>query len=132
MWKIKKEFHFSASHQLVGLREGHPCGRLHGHNYIVTICLKDDRLNANGFVQDYGELLEIKEFIDNYWDHRHLNDVFPFHLSRIHDAEVGTCPNPSAENIAMFLFNKFVEDYPKMYAVIVSETPKTTATYYGK
>ena len=52
---ISKEFHFSASHQLHGLKEGHPCGRFHGHNYIVKIFLSGEP-NKDGFVQDYGEL----------------------------------------------------------------------------
>ena len=34
---ISKEFHFSASHRLEGLHDGHPCGRMHGHNYVVEI-----------------------------------------------------------------------------------------------
>ena len=45
---ISKEFHFSASHQLFGLKEGHPCGRLHGHNYIVKIFLSGEP-NKDGF-----------------------------------------------------------------------------------
>src|SRR5690606_31655254 len=28
---------FEASHQLRGLRDGHPCGRLHGHSYVVNV-----------------------------------------------------------------------------------------------
>ncbi|MCB5908094.1 6-pyruvoyl trahydropterin synthase family protein [Streptomyces pinistramenti] len=28
---------FEASHRLAGLPAGHPCGRLHGHSYLVTI-----------------------------------------------------------------------------------------------
>lgn len=28
---------FEASHQLHGLRDGHPCGRLHGHSYILSV-----------------------------------------------------------------------------------------------
>ena len=128
MYKIKKEFHLSASHTLRGLPEGHQCGRDHGHNYIIIICLKSDKLNGVGFVQDYGELKDIKEFLDNHWDHRNLNKIYPF--SR--DFDGPDYVNPSAENMAMFLFNKFTDKYPKMYAVTVSETPKTTATYYGK
>ncbi|MFI7087641.1 6-pyruvoyl trahydropterin synthase family protein [Streptomyces anulatus] len=28
---------FDASHQLHGLRDGHPCGRLHGHSYVLSL-----------------------------------------------------------------------------------------------
>jgi 6-pyruvoyltetrahydropterin/6-carboxytetrahydropterin synthase len=115
MYTISKEFHFSASHQLVGLPPEHPCSHLHGHNYVVTVELKSETLNEVGFVQDYRELQEIKDLIDQKLDHKHLNDVFP--------------KQTSAECIAKFLYGLFKINYPLLSAVIVSETPKTSARY---
>lgn len=115
MYKISKEFAFSASHILHGLPEEHPCTRLHGHNYLITVHLKSETLNEVGFVKDYRELQSIKEYIDNTLDHRHLNDIFSF--------------NPSAENMAKHLFDLFSMMIPEIYAVEVSETPKTSAIY---
>ena len=117
MYSIKKEFHFSASHQLNGLSSEHPCARLHGHNYIIVIELKTDILDNIGFVQDYRELGNIKQWIDNELDHRHLNDIFNF--------------NPTAENMAKFIYEKFKPDYPLIASVSISETPKTWAKYEG-
>lgn len=115
MYKISKQFAFSASHILEGLPEDHPCSRLHGHNYIVTVYLKAEVLNDVGFVKDYRELSIIKEYIDNNLDHRHLNDVFSM--------------NPTAENLARKLYSVFVKEIPQIYAVEISETPKTSAIY---
>ena len=115
MYKVSKQFTFSASHILDRLCEGHPCARVHGHNYIVTIHLRAEKLNEFGFVCDYKELDFIKEFIDSHLDHRHLNDVIPHH--------------PTSENIASYLFEIFAEKLPELYAVEVSETPKTSAIY---
>lgn len=115
MYKISKEFAFSASHILDGLPLEHPCARLHGHNYVVIVHLKSSTLNSVGFVKDYRELQSIKEYIDNNLDHRHLNDIFTF--------------NPSAENIAKHLFDLFSQSIPEIYAIEVSETPKTSAIY---
>ncbi|MFR9165174.1 MAG: 6-carboxytetrahydropterin synthase QueD [Dysgonomonas sp.] len=115
MYKISKQFSFSASHILNGLPEEHPCARLHGHNYVVTVHLRSEKLNEVGFVKDYRELSFIKEYIDDTLDHRHLNDIFTF--------------NPTAENIAKYLFDLFKKSLPELYAVEVSETPKTTALY---
>lgn len=112
---ITKEFHFSASHILIGLKGDHPCGRLHGHNYELKVELKSDKLNEVGFVQDYRELDVVKEFIDENLDHRHLNDFFPF--------------NPTAENMARWLFVYFKEIIPELSAIELSETPKTNARY---
>lgn len=116
MFKISKEFSFSAAHSLFGLPEDHPCSRLHGHNYVVTIHLKSDKLNQQGFVRDYNELKIVKEYINTKLDHRNLNDIMaPL--------------NSSAENIAKMLFDTFKSQLPEMYAVEVSETPKTSAIY---
>ncbi|WP_108821500.1 6-carboxytetrahydropterin synthase QueD [Dysgonomonas sp. Marseille-P4361] len=115
MYKISKQFAFSASHILEGLSQDHPCSRLHGHNYVVTVHLKSEQLNAVGFVKDYRELDSIKQYIDRELDHRHLNDIFPF--------------NPTAENMAKYLYDLFKKEISEVYAVEVSETPKTTAIY---
>lgn len=110
---ISKEFHFSASHQLFGLEAGHPCGRLHGHNYIVKVFLKGEP-NEVGFVQDYGELKPIQKWIDENLDHRHLNDLYP---------------QPSVELMSKDIFHKFKSQFPKLFAIEMSETPKTNCRY---
>ena len=119
MYIIRKEFHFSASHTLKGLPASHPCSRLHGHNYVVTVELRSYKLNHIGFVKDYRELAQIKEWIDEKLDHRDLNEVFDF--------------NPTAENIAKYLFDLIIDwndfDEAAIYAVEVKETDKTSARY---
>jgi 6-pyruvoyltetrahydropterin/6-carboxytetrahydropterin synthase len=116
MYTISKQFTFSASHQLKGLPEGHPCARLHGHNYRVEVVLSASTLNEVGFVKDYGELKPFQQWLDAQYDHRHLNDQCEF--------------NPTAENLAKQLFN-VARDLlgPTVRAVRVSETDKTWATY---
>lgn len=117
MFVISKQFEFSASHILEGLPPDHPCGRLHGHNYLIVVELQGETLNQVGFVRDYGDLKTVKQFIDSTLDHRHLNDV----LSGI---------QPSAEQLAQYLFKHFKPDFPELSAVRVSETPKTWAEYH--
>ncbi|MDT0548368.1 MULTISPECIES: 6-carboxytetrahydropterin synthase [Streptomyces] len=118
MLSITKEFRFSASHRLDHLRSGHPCARLHGHNYVVVLELSaaPEDLTRPGFVRDYGDLSAFQKWVDETLDHRHLNDV----LDGV---------NPSAENIAMWLHERWVKEFPELTAVRVSETPKTWATY---
>lgn len=81
MWTISKDFKLSASHVLEGLREGHQCGRLHGHNYVIRVELTSEWVDGDGFVLDYGELAPFGRWVDDTMDHRHLNDVFPFQTS---------------------------------------------------
>ena len=116
MYRITKQFHFSASHQLKGLAEDHPCARLHGHNYIVEIELQSEELNSAGFVRDYLELAELKAYIDDHLDHRHLNDV-------LGDDAV------TAERMAKQLFDWCKSRWPETSAMRISETPKTWAEY---
>lgn len=115
MYIISKEFAFSASHQLEGLPETHPCSRLHGHNYVIKVELSGIVLNKIGFIVDYRALDDIKKFIDGTLDHQHLNDVLPF--------------NPTAENMSKHLYEYFHHLHPEVSAVEVSETPKTNARY---
>ena len=76
MYRITKEFHFSASHQLSGLPEDHQCARMHGHNYIVMVELAAEALNEYGFVRDYTELRPLKHYIDDEIDHRQQNGKY--------------------------------------------------------
>lgn len=117
-YSIEKDFAFSASHVLEGLPEGHQCGRLHGHNYVVRLRLSGARLLPVGFLYDYGNLAPFKEHLDAAYDHRHLNDFMT--------------GNPTAEHMAHVLglaAMVLLKDLPNTVHVAcgVSETPKTWA-----
>lgn len=119
MYQISKEFHFSASHVLAGLAEDHPCGRLHGHNYMLKVVLLAKHLDETGFVIDYGRLKPFSDWLDATLDHRHLNDV--------------VAGNPTAERLSEWLREVAREllNLPTDVEcrVAVSETPKTWAEY---
>lgn len=114
-YQISKDFAFSASHVLHGLPEGHPCGRLHGHNYVVRVTVEADLLDAVGFVRDFGDLVPIGLYIDNTLDHRHLNDVMG--------------DNPTSEHLAALIYGAAQAQVGGIAEVAVSETPKTWARY---
>lgn len=114
-YRISKTFEFSASHFLTGLPEGHQCARLHGHNLICRVTLEAKGLNAVGFVMDYGDLSPLKRWLDESFDHRHLNDVVEF--------------NPTAENFAHHIFEWCEAQGWPVVMVEWSETPKTWASY---
>lgn len=115
MYTISKQFHFSASHQLNNLSAGHPCSRLHGHNYAIDCILQSDCIDERGFVVDYNDLSAFSEMLAGEFDHKHLNDVLP-------------C-QPSAENIAKWLYDWAKMRWPQVVEIRVSETPKTWAAY---
>lgn len=118
MFTISKDFTFSASHQLLGLPEGHQCARLHGHNFVVRVELAADTLDEHGFVVDYGALSAFGQWLDDNFDHRHLNDA--------------TTHNPTAENLAHLLSTVLairvgLPTHVTIAGIGVSETPKTWA-----
>jgi len=114
MYTISKEFYFSASHQLMGLINDHPCGRIHGHNYTLKIFLKGE-LNKEGFVQDYSDFKPISDWVDQMLDHKHLNEVFNFQTS--------------VENMSKYIYDLFKPQFPLLFAVEMSETNKTNCRY---
>ena len=119
MYQSSKDFHFSASHQLFGLEEGHPCGRLHGHNYIIRVEIVGEKVNEHGFILDYNLLKPFGKWVDDTLDHKHLNDVLPF--------------QPTAENMARNMAEVATKTLPLPegchISVAVSETPKTWAAW---
>jgi 6-pyruvoyltetrahydropterin/6-carboxytetrahydropterin synthase len=114
MYRISKKFTFDASHQLSGLPAGHKCARLHGHTYEVELFLEAEGLAATGFVRDYGELDKFKTWLDDTFDHRHLNEFVD---------------QPTAELLAQKIYHVAATWYPELTAVKVAETPKTAAWY---
>lgn len=116
MYTIGKRFTFSAAHHLEGLPEGHKCARVHGHTYTVEIILQSTSLVAPGFVVDYGDLLPLRQMIDAAFEHRDLNDS-------------ALAAQPTAENLAWFIFEFCHACWPQTIAVRVCESPETWAEY---
>ena len=124
-YSVSKEFSFSAAHQLKGLPLSHPCSRLHGHNYTVSVEIIATALDDVGFVIDYRDLDVVKEYLDEKFDHRCLNDQIDV--------------NPTAENLAKWIHNFIAQSIIGVtlrrlhgqydLVVGVAETPKTWATY---
>lgn len=118
---ITKEFSFSASHQLGLLPDGHPCARLHGHNYKVKLTFAAiGRLQPPGFVIDYNALKPFQAWLDDNVDHRNLNDVVLF--------------QPTAERLAEYFYDIAFQLLPSndcgvLVEAAVSETDKTWATF---
>jgi 6-pyruvoyltetrahydropterin/6-carboxytetrahydropterin synthase len=119
-FSIGKRFAFSASHQLPDLPEDHKCARLHGHNYVVEVVVAATDLVAPGFVTDFGDLEPLRSYLDETFDHRHLNDVL---------AVPATSENLAAHIAAWFLEHLQPRISGQLIRVRVSETGTTWAEY---
>ncbi|MEV7227228.1 6-carboxytetrahydropterin synthase [Polymorphospora sp. NPDC051019] len=117
---IGKTFTFSASHMLPGLPDGHKCARMHGHNYHVEVVVGADVLASPGFVTDFGDLAPLKTYLDDTFDHRHLNDVLDLAPTSEH----------LAAHLAVWIIEHLEPVIPgRLHSVRVSETDSTWAEY---
>lgn len=96
----------------------------HGHNYELIVSVTGDIDPETGFVIDLKILSDIiVEEVENPFDHKNLNlDVAEF-------ADL----IPTAENIAVVIYNKIVKRIPPNMTVEVTlfETPRNSVSYSG-
>ena len=107
MFTVTKRMEISGAHFL-RLNYESKCTSMHGHNWIVTVTVQNDKLDENGMVVDF---TKIKDVV-NLFDHRCANDIME-----------GL--NPTAENMAKWLCDRI----PHCIRVAVQETEGNTAVY---
>jgi len=93
MYEVKVKAGFSAAHQL-RLYDG-KYENLHGHNWSAQVAVEADELDAMGVGIDFVKLKQMVEEILSKLDYKNINEIPPFDEL-----------NPSAENIARWLFLK--------------------------
>jgi 6-pyruvoyltetrahydropterin/6-carboxytetrahydropterin synthase len=124
MYEISVEETFSSGHALRGYRG--KCENPHGHNYRVRVALAGPKLDSIGLLYDFKELKAIIRDDTEKLDHQYLNDLPAF-------ADM----NPSAENIARYLFDRIQARLNSnsqgvtIRSVTVYETDTTAAVYTG-
>ena len=96
MYEVTVKTSFSAAHRL-RLYDG-KYENLHGHNWSALVSIEADELDAMGVGIDFVKLKKFVEEILGELDYQNINEIPPF------DEQ-----NPSAENIARWLFLKLKE-----------------------
>lgn len=112
--QIRKQFRFEAAHVL----PHHPgkCGRLHGHSYRVDVAVAGKLREsgpATGMVVDFDEISSVvKAHVVERLDHSSLNDLMA---------------NPTAEHIALWIWDELAPHLPQLVEIVVWETQTACA-----
>ena len=132
--KVSRQAHFNAAHRLYradwsfeknqeifGLCNN---PNYHGHNYELIVSVTGAIDPVTGYVMDMKILKDlIKSEVENTFDHKNLNLEVPEFKEM----------NPTAENIAVVIYNKLRPhiDSDKDIEVVLYETPRNFVTYTG-
>lgn len=132
--KVSRKAHFNAAHRLYrpewnDEKNNAVFGKcnnpnFHGHNYELIVSVFGEIDQETGFVIDMKILKElIKNEVEEALDHKNLNVEVP-ELTNL---------NPTAENIAVVIYNKLRLhiDASKDLEVVLYETPRNFVTYSG-
>ena len=117
--KITQSFFFEAAHRLPKVPQTHRCFRMHGHSYRVDLELEGEVDPDTGFVIDFFDVEKVFGPILLQLDHYILNDIEGLE-------------NPTAENIAVWIWQRSYPLLPQLSAVRVYETPHCWAEFNGK
>jgi 6-pyruvoyltetrahydropterin/6-carboxytetrahydropterin synthase len=117
--ELFKEFSFDAAHFLPNVPPDHKCARTHGHTYYVKITLEGPLDPKLGWVMDFAEIKAAWKPLEDQLDHFLLNDI-------------PGLENPTAENIAIWIWESLQPYLPLMSALEVKETPSSGVVYRGE
>ena len=97
------------------------CSRMHGHNWKLELEVAASQLDEIGMGIDFKQMKAAANEVGERLDHRYLNDLEPF-----------TEMNPTAENIARYIFACLLKSLGPacpLAAVHVKEAPGCVAGY---
>jgi 6-pyruvoyltetrahydropterin/6-carboxytetrahydropterin synthase len=98
--------------------DGHPCQRLHGHTFTVTLVLRGNTSVEQGWVMDYADISAAWEPVRLLLDHRYLNDVRGLE-------------NPTSEMLAVWIWKALHGALPLLASVEIRESGGFRCKYLG-
>ena len=120
MYTLTTMVELSSALSLVG--HSGPCKKMHGHNWKVEVEITGEKLDKIGMVVDFKEIRKATNLVVDELDHEFLNNLEPFSED-----------NPTAENIARYIFTKLSEEFSnknvKVNSIKLWETDKSAVSY---
>ena len=105
--EIRREF--CAARRLPRLPEDHPCARMHGHTFRLTVTVEGALDPHLGWVMDFGEFERVVAAVVTRLDHHTLN-------------EIEGLENPTSEHLARWIYRRLRPDLPGLASVAIEET----------
>jgi 6-pyruvoyltetrahydropterin/6-carboxytetrahydropterin synthase len=116
MIELACDFRFEAAHQLPQAPAGHPCRRLHGHSFMVTLSVAGEPDPTTGWLVDYSEIRAAWAPLQELLDHRYLN-------------EVPGLENPTSEILCVWIWERVSRTLPGLVSVLLAETCRARCVY---
>lgn len=117
--EIFKEFRWEAAHKLPEVPEGHQCGRVHGHSFVMVVRVVGRMEAISGWVMDFADIKAAVNPIVKRIDHQLLN-------------EIAGLENPTSENLAIWMWQEIKPRVPGLVAVEIRETCTAGCIYRGE
>ena len=117
--EIYKDFRIEAAHLLPNVPDGHKCGRLHGHSFLIRIYVEGSPDQQTGWIIDFADIVQTFEPIRKILDHSYLN-------------EIEGLENPTSENLAIWVWEKMANTLIELSKVEIRETCNSGCIYTGK
>jgi 6-pyruvoyltetrahydropterin/6-carboxytetrahydropterin synthase len=131
MYLVTKRIEFCYGHRLLDY-DG-ICKHPHGHNAIVEVDVRTDRLDARNMVADFSDVKRlVKGWIDRELDHKMIlrhDDPLVAPLRALGEPVFTLESNPTVERIAKLIFEMARDSGLDVAAIRVWETPSSFATY---
>ena len=143
MYKSTKTFHFlPCAHRQ--WRDKGDCKFIHGYDRSVKLVFECHYLDDKNWVMDFGGLKEIKEWLENLFDHTLLiNEDDPEieffeEMERRNLCKLRVMPNVGMEGSAKYIFD-YVDEWVQkktnqrvyLHSVECIENEKNSAVFYG-
>lgn len=116
---IYKSFTFDSAHFLPNVPPQHKCRNIHGHTYHLTVYFEGEVTTPEGWILDFALIKNAVKPIVDQLDHTILN-------------EVPGLENPTAENLAVWIWNSISGKLDGLTKIELKETPTSGVIYEGK
>jgi 6-pyruvoyltetrahydropterin/6-carboxytetrahydropterin synthase len=116
--RLVRTFTFEAAHRLQNAPEGHKCARLHGHSFRIEVVCEGEIDEHAGWLVDFADIKRAFDPVLERLDHYYLN-------------EIEGLENPTAENLARWIWTRVKPKLRFLSQITVAETCTSRCEYKG-